>query len=146
MPAKQRAKLVKKGGKIPYIQVIEFDNRMEELIAGAKAVVAMGGYNTYCEILSFDKPALIVPRVLPREEQLIRATRAAELGLIEMLLPEEAEDPLRFAEVLKRLPDRPPPSQTGKGEGMRLEGLVHISEIVGDWLDEREQPLPAVAE
>ena len=83
---------------------------------------------------------------LPREEQLIRAQRASELGLIEMLLPEEAEDPLRFAEVLKRLPDRAPPSQTGKGEGMRLEGLVHISEIVGDWLDEREQPLPAVAE
>ena len=58
---------------IPYLEVIEFDNRMEELIAGAKAVVAMGGYNTYCEILSFDKPALIVPRVKPREEQLIRA-------------------------------------------------------------------------
>ncbi len=32
----------------------------------------MGGYNTYCEILSFDKPALIVPRLQPREEQLIR--------------------------------------------------------------------------
>jgi len=146
MPAKQRAKLVKKGSKIPHIQVIEFDNRMEELIAGAKAVVAMGGYNTYCEILSFDKPALIVPRVAPREEQLIRAQRASELGLIEMLLPEESDDPLRFAQVLKRLPDRSPPSQTGKGQGMRLEGLVHISEIVGDWLDEREQPLPAVAE
>jgi predicted glycosyltransferase len=146
MPAKQRAKLVKKGSKIPHIQVIEFDNRMEELIAGAKAVVAMGGYNTYCEILSFDKPALIVPRVAPREEQLIRAQRASELGLIEMLLPEESEDPLRLAEVLKRLPDRAPPSQTGNGQGMRLEGLSHISEIVGDWLDEREQPLPAVAE
>ncbi len=79
---------------------------MEELIAGAKAVVAMGGYNTYCEILSFDKPALIVPRVAPREEQLIRAQRASELGLIEMLLPEEAEDPLRLAEVLKRLPEQ----------------------------------------
>ncbi|MEJ1117712.1 glycosyltransferase family protein [Phyllobacterium sp. CCNWLW109] len=147
MPAKQRAKLVKKGSKIPYIQVIEFDNRMEELIAGAKAVVAMGGYNTYCEILSFDKPALIVPRIAPREEQLIRAKRAAELGLIEMLLPEEAGDPLRLAEVLKRLPERAPPSQSGKGEGMRLEGLVHISEIVGEWLEDREnQPLPAVAE
>ena len=67
------SKLITKGAKIPYIEVIEFDNRMEELIAGAKAVVAMGGYNTYCEILSFDKPALIVPRVEPREEQLIRA-------------------------------------------------------------------------
>ncbi|TIR60081.1 MAG: hypothetical protein E5X17_02450, partial [Mesorhizobium sp.] len=60
MPARKRNKFLKKGSKIPYIKIIEFDNRMEELIAGAKAVVAMGGYNTYCEILSFDKPALIV--------------------------------------------------------------------------------------
>ena len=73
MPAKKRRKLMRKGANIPYIEMIEFDNRMEELIAGAKAVVAMGGYNTYCEILSFDKPALIVPRVEPRQEQLIRA-------------------------------------------------------------------------
>jgi predicted glycosyltransferase len=135
MPAKKRRKLIKKGGKIPYIKIIEFDSRMEELIAGAKAVVAMGGYNTYCEILSFDKPALIVPRVKPREEQLIRARRAAELGMIEMLLPEEAEDAPRFAAALKALPDRTRPSQSNPD--LRLEGLVHISEIVGDWLDKR---------
>ena len=82
---------------MPQVEIIEFDNRMEKLIAGARAVVGMGGYNTFCEILSFDKPALIVPRITPREEQLIRARRAAELGLIDMLLPEEAADPDRFA-------------------------------------------------
>jgi len=136
MPTKQRQKLIKKCEKIPYIQVIEFDSRMEELIAGATAVVAMGGYNTYCEILSFDKPALIVPRVMPREEQLIRATRAAELGLIDMLLPSEAADPLRFAAALKALPQRMPPSQSAP-ESLRMEGLPHISQIVGSWLDGR---------
>ncbi len=31
----------------------------------AAGVVAMGGYNTFCEILSFDRPALILPRVRP---------------------------------------------------------------------------------
>ncbi|WP_093236290.1 glycosyltransferase family protein [Sinorhizobium sp. NFACC03] len=134
MPVKKREKLIRKGGKIPYIKIIEFDNRMEELIAGAKGVVAMGGYNTYCEILSFDKPALIVPRIQPREEQLIRARRAAELGLVEMLLPDEAEDPLRLAAALKALPSRAPPSKS-TANGLRLEGLVHISEIVGRWLD-----------
>jgi predicted glycosyltransferase len=132
MPAKQRRKLKRKGGKIPYLEIIEFDNRMEELIAGAKGVVAMGGYNTYCEILSFDKPALIVPRVKPREEQLIRARRASELGLIDMLLPEEAAEPLRMAGALKALPGRAPPS--AKAGGLRLEGLPHISEIVGKWM------------
>jgi predicted glycosyltransferase len=135
MPAKKRRKLINKGAQIPFIEIIEFDNRMEELIAGAKAVVAMGGYNTYCEILSFDKPALMVPRVKPREEQLIRARRAAELGLIEMLLPEEAEDASRFAAALNALPGRPRPSQSNPD--LRLEGLVNISEIVGDWLDRR---------
>jgi uncharacterized protein (TIGR00661 family) len=136
MPAKQRQKLILKGEKIPYVEVIEFDNRMEELIDGAKAVVAMGGYNTYCEILSFDKPALIVPRVMPREEQLIRASRAAELGLIDMLLPEQARDPQRFAAALKALPDRDPPSKSAAG--MTLEGLANISQIVGEWLGRRE--------
>ena len=43
----------------------------------------MGGYNTFCEILSFDKRALIVPRTAPRMEQIIRASpRAEELGLV----------------------------------------------------------------
>lgn len=84
--------------------MIEFDNHMEELIDSATGVVAMGGYNTYCEILSFDKPALIVPRVKPREEQLLRAQRASELGLVDMLLPEQSVDPTIMAEALKRLP------------------------------------------
>ncbi|MEZ2126695.1 MULTISPECIES: glycosyltransferase family protein [unclassified Sinorhizobium] len=135
MPAAERTKLLKQAESIPQIEVIEFDSRMEELIAGAKAVVAMGGYNTYCEILSFDKPALIIPRVKPREEQLLRAQRASELRLIDMLLPEESADPLLLAEALKRLPDRLPPSQSGCN--MRLEGLDHISRTVGNWLESR---------
>lgn len=45
----------------------------------------MGGYNTFCEVLSFDKPAVIVPRTTPRLEQWIRASRAEQLGLIKML-------------------------------------------------------------
>jgi predicted glycosyltransferase len=142
MPAAERAKLVKKGEKIPYIEVIEFDNHMEELIDGATAVVAMGGYNTYCEILSFDKPALIVPRVAPREEQLLRARRASELGLIDMLLPEQSADPSVMAETLKRLPSRLPPSKSGCN--MHLEGLDHISRTVGGWLDSRGRHLSLV--
>ena len=132
MPARKRRKLIMKGAQVPQIEIREFDNRMEELIAGASAVVSMGGYNTYCEILSFDKPALIVPRLLPREEQLIRATRARELGLVDMLLPEEAADSARFAQALKALPNRPPPSRSSPD--LRLEGLPHMSEIGGRWL------------
>ncbi|MCO5073094.1 MAG: glycosyltransferase family protein [Rhizobiaceae bacterium] len=144
MPAKKRQKLLRKGGAIPHLKMIEFDNRMEDLVAGAKAVVAMGGYNTYCEILSFDKPALIVPRVRPRQEQLIRARRGAELGLVEMLLPEQAEDALLFAAALKNLPNRPRPSQSNPN--LRLDGLANISQVVGDLLDLRTRPHLSVVE
>jgi predicted glycosyltransferase len=143
MSAKQRRKLVRKGAKIPYVRVIEFDNRMEELVAGAKAVVAMGGYNTFCEILSFDRPSLIVPRVNPREEQLIRARRAAEVGLVDMLLPEESADPMRLAAALRALPDRAPPSRAA--QQFRLDGLTQIAGIVGDWLSEEQEPQERLA-
>ena len=53
------------------------------LLAGAAGVVGMGGYNTFCEILSFDKRAVIVPRTAPRMEQYIRAARAQELGYLD---------------------------------------------------------------
>ncbi len=69
--------------------VIEYSTRMESLIRGAAALVSMGGYNTFCEILSFDRPAIILPRFAPRAEQLIRARRAAELGLVRMLEPKD---------------------------------------------------------
>ena len=84
-----------------------FRQPARSLMESAAGVVGMGGYNTFCEILSLDKRALIVPRTRPREEQLIRARRAAGLGLVDMLLPEEADDPGRMAAALHRLATRP---------------------------------------
>jgi predicted glycosyltransferase len=135
MPTRKRSKLLKKGSGLPHVEIIEFDNRMENLIAGARGVVGMCGYNTFCEILSFDKPALMVPRITPRQEQLIRAQRAAALGLIDVLMPHEAEDPERFAKALAALPSRSPPSRVMPA--FKLDGLENISELVGDWLERR---------
>ncbi len=135
MPNEQRQSLAQTAARFPQVEVIGFDSRLEELMAGATAVVAMGGYNTFCEIMSFDKPALLVPRIVPREEQLIRARRAAELGLVDMLLPEEAKDPRRLADALRALPERDPPSRSGQIQSM--EGLDQISALVEGWLDER---------
>jgi predicted glycosyltransferase len=49
----------------------------------ASAVVAMGGYNTVCEIMSTSVPALIVPRTESRAEQRIRARSLATAGYLE---------------------------------------------------------------
>jgi predicted glycosyltransferase len=146
MAADRRAAFMAKGQRIPQVEVIEFDMRMEELIAGSKAVVGMGGYNTFCEILSFDKPALIVPRTTPREEQLIRATRAAELGFIDMLHPDQSKDPARMMAALRAVCERAPPSQGWSS--LRMEGLPNIARLVAGYLHlpiEGKEPAPALA-
>ena len=85
MLPEQRAVFATRAARLDNVHAITFNARLEALMARAAGVVAMGGYNTFCEILSFDKPALIVPRTAPRLEQYIRAARAAELGLLTML-------------------------------------------------------------
>ncbi|TVQ33557.1 MAG: hypothetical protein EA356_12070 [Geminicoccaceae bacterium] len=102
-----------------------FDARVERLFAHASAVVAMGGYNVFCEILSFDKPALLVPRTVPRREQWLRAERAAGLGAVSMLELEAAADPRRLAEALRALPSRPRPSEARVP--LPLSGLERIA-------------------
>ncbi|MDQ6751959.1 MAG: hypothetical protein M3017_00750 [Actinomycetota bacterium] len=49
----------------------------------ASAVVSMGGYNSVCEIMSTNVPALIVPRSHSRAEQLIRARSLADAGYVD---------------------------------------------------------------
>jgi predicted glycosyltransferase len=144
MPVRKRRKLMRKAQAVPQVNMIEFDNRLETLMAGSRGVVGMGGYNTFCEILSFDKPAIIVPRLQPREEQFIRAKRAAELGIIEMVLPEQAADPEVFAAALAGLAQRPPPSLSGAP--VALNGLENITNLVGDWLEHRSQKRFSVVE
>lgn len=132
MPSKERREFVKKGKSVSGVKIIDFDARMEDLISNAKAVVSMGGYNTFCEILSFDKPALIIPRTVPREEQLIRTLRAAQLELVDMILPEDADDPDKMQAALMALPDRPKPSQ--RDADFELDGLTSVARMLGQML------------
>jgi predicted glycosyltransferase len=49
----------------------------------------MGGYNSVCELLHMRKFPLILPRVKPREEQLIRAKVFKAKGLCDYIHPNE---------------------------------------------------------
>ena len=106
----RQATFAARAAKVPKLRTITFDARLENLMSRAAGIVAMGGYNTFCEILSFDKPALIVPRTAPRLEQFIRAQRAAELGLAAMLPDEHDHDPRVMAAALLQLTQQKPPS------------------------------------
>jgi predicted glycosyltransferase len=93
----------------------------------------MGGYNTFCEVLSFDKRALVIPRTEPRMEQHIRASRAEALGLVRMLTAERMRDPARMAAALRGLATQNRPSEVVV-PGL-LEGLDNIRRLVRLWTE-----------
>jgi len=55
----------------------------------AELVVSTTGYNTATDLLRYARRAVLIPRVLHRKEQLIRAQRLAELGLATCLHGDE---------------------------------------------------------
>lgn len=118
---------------LPNVDILTFDSHIELLMKQAIGIVAMGGYNTFCEILALDKPAIIIPRSVPRREQLIRAKRAVKLGLVTMLDPESDRPSLEMAQALNALPDQSPPS-ANKIDGLLL-GHENIANIVRQYLE-----------
>ena len=89
MPGQQREQLHALAGARQDIKVIDFVPEPLKIMRNAECIISMGGYNTTTEILSFNKHALIVPRIIPRTEQWIRASRLAEMGVIDCLHPKD---------------------------------------------------------
>ncbi|NSW88073.1 MAG: glycosyltransferase [Syntrophobacteraceae bacterium] len=85
----------------------KFYRSMERLIGAAQVVVSMGGYNTVCEIVSQKKPLLIVPRTVPREEQLIRAQVLCSMGFCDYLDPRDLTPTTLRRKVLHLLEHSP---------------------------------------
>ena len=128
MQADSQAEFLRRTARLPKIEAITFDPDIENIIVRAAGVVAMGGYNTFREVLSFDKPALIVPRMMPRREQLIRAQRGEELGLLKCLVDDGVRDPKIMATALRHLPQQARPSQVVV-PGL-LDGLANVNRLV----------------
>ena len=89
MPLDLRQRLHQYAAGQPRLRVLEYVAEPTLLLEQADRVISMGGYNTTCEVLSFEKQALIAPRVKPRQEQLIRAERLHRLGLLDLLHPHQ---------------------------------------------------------
>jgi predicted glycosyltransferase len=141
MQSEKQSEFIERAARIgKHVEAITFDAHLEQLITRAAGVVAMGGYNTFCEILSFDKPAVIVPRIAPRLEQYIRAERAEYVGLTRMLPDDGIRDTGKMVEALRGLADQNPPS-AAVIPGL-LDGLENVERLMARWLP-RHQPAPA---
>jgi predicted glycosyltransferase len=143
MAAERQSEFMDRAAKLKRVDAIVFHKQMETLMARAAGVVAMGGYNTFCEVISLDKRALIVPRTAPRLEQFIRASRAAKLGLVSMLKDDGNYDPAVMAAALRALPRQNRPSEVVV-PGL-LEGLKNVARLVAPSIEPLEEALPARA-
>ncbi len=137
MSAQLRTEFRERIDRLDLVQAITFDSHMELLMENCTGVVAMGGYNTFCEILSFDKPAIIVPRSVPRKEQLIRASKADQIGLVRCLESDRAQDTSAMIDALKELPQQNKPS-TVKIDRL-LDGADVIADLARLAIEERER-------
>ncbi|MDC0033889.1 hypothetical protein OAJ57_04945 [Alphaproteobacteria bacterium] len=137
MPSDAQGAFLGRVTRISNVEAITFDPGIEALIQRAVGVVAMGGYNTFCEILSFDKPALIVPRSVPRREQLIRTQRADELGLVKCLEGDDVREAKLMATALRHLPQQRRPSEVVV-PGL-LDGLENVNKLTARIIDGRSR-------
>lgn len=140
MSASDQLEFRERIARLDNVTVLTFESHIEVLMQHAEGIVAMGGYNTFCEILSLDKRALLVPRSTPRKEQLIRASKARDLDLVSML---EADGPCEWqtmAAALRQLTCRPPPSEANI-DGI-LDGLSTVHRRVKHLLEAGDHPAP----
>ncbi len=133
MQPERQAEFMERAARLKRVDMITFHSHLETLVSGAAAVVGMGGYNTFCEVLSLNKRALIVPRTAPRLEQYIRTSRAAALGLVSMLADDGRYDGATMAAALRQLPRQGRPSDVVV-PGL-LEGLTNVSRLVAPWVE-----------
>jgi predicted glycosyltransferase len=100
-------------------------------VALADCVVGMAGYNTCCDLLTFRRPSVLVPRQGPSREQMIRAQHFEQWGMAHVLSAPEA-DPAGLADAIARAldgsgPPTPPVSINGLDVAVDLFELALAS-------------------
>ncbi len=133
MPAPQRAYLLQLAARCPNVEILDFSPDPMQFMAAADVVVAMAGYNTVCEILSLNKPAVVVPRTEPVREQWIRAQRLAERNLMRCIDPAQLTPDSLMTAVLEKLQFVGPPRPAKKTTDMA--GLDRIARHIRHLLE-----------
>ncbi|TFI52017.1 glycosyltransferase [Mastigocladus laminosus UU774] len=123
MPTQHRQALYQTAKNYPQVQMGEFTDDLMSYVAVADVVVSMAGYNTICEILSASKPAVVVPRIKPSQEQFMRSQRMYQLGCFETIYPDELTPAILMQKVQKQL------ANPQVNNNVELGGLDGISTI-----------------
>ncbi len=126
------------------VAIIRMATDVPSYLAAADAVLCMGGYNTTCEVLALAVPAVIVPRTTPRLEQLMRAQRLADRGLLHWLHPDDLT-PSVVAEAIGHVADTPQDNLLQRMTSLAHTG-VHTTALLLSELLSRATTFPLAEE
>jgi ATP-binding cassette subfamily B protein len=73
---------------------------LRNTIATADCVVSMAGYNTVCDIMSYRRRSVLVPRARPSQEQSLRAQRLRSWGVADVIQADDLR-PDSLAEAIE---------------------------------------------
>lgn len=134
MPAIRRQELLQNFGYLADVTFLDFEADISQRYAESDLVVSQAGYNTVCELLSFSRRAILVPRAEPVREQLIRARLLAERGYFDLIEPHDLNPQTVISKVMTALSSAPmsPPA-------MDLDGLPRIRQRVSALLNCRRR-------
>ncbi len=110
------------------LRVAQFIPHPEALLCRANPAILSAGYNTSCEMMSCGVFGLLVPRVRPRREQVMRATLLARLGYADFLLPSQATT-RKFERFLSG------PRSVEARVPIDLQGLTRIVRCIAEMAD-----------
>ena len=140
MPLSQQQDIREQALKYTGVEVQVFTDNLLGYLDAADAVVSMGGYNTLTEILSLDKRTVVVPRISPSQEQLIRAERFMRNGLIRAIHPDYLQPKTLMQAVIAQLEDRATPSLE-----LDFNGLPNIANQLSNLFVRHPHQEPALA-
>ncbi|MCC6314746.1 MAG: hypothetical protein IT337_12130 [Thermomicrobiales bacterium] len=119
LPAADVATVVALSEGLPNLTLVSLDPDYLAVARAADVLVSMGGYNSMTEAAYLGKRAIVAPRVPGSEEQVIRADRFAQRGLVTNLPPDELSAARLWELIRAELDRHQPPSRALSFDGVQ---------------------------
>jgi predicted glycosyltransferase len=113
------------------IEVHRVIPELRNTIAEADCVVSMAGYNTVCDIMSFRRRSILVPRARPSREQSLRAQRLRAWGVADVIQADDLR-PESLANAIENALEEPAPPSSGP---LSLGGIESALDVFDDVCD-----------
>jgi predicted glycosyltransferase/ABC-type transport system involved in Fe-S cluster assembly fused permease/ATPase subunit len=94
-------------------------------VAEADCIVAMAGYNTTCDVLSYRRPAVLVPRSGPSQEQSLRADRLESWNAAEVIRQSELSSRVMASAIQSVISRGEPPAPP-----VSLDGIQNALDVL----------------